>query len=122
MRLFGVAAGPCDLRMNMLRLINRLTYASCGFFLTSNLTVMKPINHLKPIMWFDRKMCSCRIYLKEESLFEMRVAGFLLYLCFLLVRPEEMHYRNADTCILKTSPIDHQQNYYYPDCLWSSSL
>lgn len=73
MRLFRVAAGPCDLRMN----INVTNF----FFRQSN-------SHVN-VMWLYSKMCSCRIYLKEEGLFKMRVAGFLLYLCFLLVRPEE---------------------------------
>lgn len=37
------------------------------------------------MMWQNSK----NMYLKEEGLFEMRVAGFLLYLCFPLVRPGE---------------------------------
>ena len=84
MRLFRVAAGPCDLRVNMLRLIHRLSY-TCRVFYSRNLTVMQSKDHIKPMMWQNSK----NMYLKEEGLFEMRVAGFLLYLCFPLVRPGE---------------------------------
>lgn len=52
----------------------------------------------------------------------MRVAGFLLYFCFLLVRPEEIHYRNSLTHILKAFPTDHQQSYYFHDSLWLTLL
>lgn len=84
MRLFSVAAGPCDLTGNMLRLIHRLTY-TCRVFYSRNVTVMQSNGHIKPMMRQNSK----NMYLKEEGLFKLRVAGFLLYLCFPLVRPGE---------------------------------